>query len=57
MIQFKSTTIIDVEIECGEYLIRDMIDEWDQRLLDMITHNVKSLYTNKYFYRNLLEES
>lgn len=57
MIQFKSTAIIDVEIECGGYLVRDTIDEWDQRLMDMIEHNVKSLYTNKYFYRNLLEES
>lgn len=56
MVQFKSTTIIEVEIECGEYLIRDVIEEWDQRLMDMITHNVKSFYTDKYFYRNLLEE-
>lgn len=57
MVSFKSTTIIWVEIECGEYLVRDTIDEWDQRLMDMITHNMKSLYTDKYFYRNLLEES
>nr|DAF35221.1 MAG TPA: hypothetical protein [Bacteriophage sp.] len=57
MVQFKSTTIIEVEIECGKYIIRNAIEEWDQRLMDMITHNVKSLYTDKYFYRNLINQN
>ena len=56
-LKFKSTTMIDIEITCDKWGVRDIIDEMDNRLMDMIIHNMKSLYTDKYFYRNLLEES
>lgn len=54
-VKFISNSQINVEIKCGYWLIRDKKDEVVKRIENIVDRNIKRLYTDKYFYRNLID--
>ena len=57
IVKFKNTTTIEIEVTCDKWLIRDQLDETRKMINDNIIRNVRSLYIDKYFYRNLIDQN
>ena len=57
IVKFKNTTTIEIEVTCDKWLIRDQLDETRKMINDNIIRNIRSLYIDKYFYRNLIDQN